>query len=571
MGAEGGIEDFILNKVLQSKLYWDSIQSEEIRLQIIEGAIKNLKSAIPGAKHALEVQKHNLEAFLAMRTRISDMESVFSSQIEDEETSRKLCENLQYILSKQTKVWVKLTDTLIIFAQNRLSEIDQTCRRLEAELRSWTFSRNVHQKSLTQSRSVLKEIQRELYTAKRTLQKVPVEVWIAIFRWRTQGDLYEFYTTHNTRPFQPTAMILSAVCHSWRDIIAQEPDLWRHIAIHPCASWSDNKIELLKFSLDMAKRQKVLISNISQSLFWNRQTYYKEQGKLVVPVRVDSSIVSGSYDITIVTDADDHNTMSTRAGGLPFRDPRSLTLVNRLGYQHGYFFSYIPSSKNVISLEVVDPTPRNLNSLQLTSRFPNLTQFSLQVDRFPKDMTDLNILLPPGLQTLCVRHSGQSYFRTVANVHLPHLNTLEITPPIASLFESIDAPSLQQLNLCGPQSIAILIPIPPADGSKIRLQSVKQLEFHNWLDPILIRGLKTCDAVNTLRDWSAQMPQVRRLKFLDSYVDGNGLLDLLWSLKHENVLAGAGLEEITLDCCTGITRYECEELKELVGKVNVFG
>ncbi|KAG8848323.1 hypothetical protein FRB91_010935 [Serendipita sp. 411] len=499
MGAEGGIEDFILNKELQSKLYWDSIQSEEIRLQIIEGAIKNLKSAIPGAKHALEVQKQNLEAFSAMRTRISNMDSVFSSQIEDEKTSRKLCENLQYILSKQTKVWVKLTDTLIIFAQNRLSEIDQTSRRLEAELRSWTFSRDVHKNSLTQSRSVLKEIQRELYIAKGTPQKVPVEVWIAIFQWRTQGDLYEFYITHNNRPFQPAAMVLSAVCRSWRDIITNEPDLWRHIAIHPGASWPNHKIELLKFSLEMAKRQKVLILNISQPLFRNRQTYHDQRGRPVVMVPVsDSNVVSGSYDITIVTNTDDHNTMSTRVGGLPFRDPRKLTLVNRPGYRHGYFLSYITSFENVTSLEVVDPTPHNLNSLQFTSRFPNLTQFSLQVDKFPNNYTDLNILLSPSLQKLCVRHSGQSYFHSVANVHLPHLSTLEITPPIASLFDSIDAPSLQQLTLCGPKSIAILIPTPPADGSKIHLQSVKQLEFHNWLDPIHVKGLTACDAVNTL-------------------------------------------------------------------------
>ncbi|KAG8821498.1 hypothetical protein FRC19_007709 [Serendipita sp. 401] len=566
MGAESGIEEFILEKELQLRIYHNSTQNEERRLQNIEAAIENLENALPGVRHALEIQKQNLEVFSAMRARISSMDSVFSSPLKDEKTSMKLCENLQYILSKQTRVWVRLTDTLVKFSQNRLSEIDQTSRRLEAELRSWTFSRDVHQESLTRSRDMLKEIQKELYIAKGTFQKIPAEVWVDIFWWRTQRDLDEFYTTHNRRPFQPAAMILSAVCRSWRDIITQESDLWRHIAVHPCASWSNNKIELFEFSLGMARRQKTLISNLSQSLMWNNNSYYYGyRGQLR---SIDANIIIGDYAITLVTSEDDTTTMS-RINSLPFCNPSKLTLVNRSGSQYGHLFSYIQSFTTVKSLEVVDPTPCSFDSWQLSSRFPNLTQLSIEAEVYEYTFNP-HLSFVPTLQTLRIRHSGQNHFPTMQNaVRLPHLTTLEVTPPSTSLFQVADAQYLQQLILCGPKRTATVAPTSPAGNSKIRLQPVRYLEFRSWLPPGLISGVRSCDVVATFLDWVKQMPQVRKLKFVDSHVDGRRLLNLLRSWRVLEDSTGPQQWEITFDCCTGITRYECDELKRLVEKINV--
>ncbi|KAG8848322.1 hypothetical protein FRB91_010934 [Serendipita sp. 411] len=567
-GAESGIKEFILAKERELNLYREDIENGEKRLDTVQKAIENLEIALPEAKRVLEIQKENVEAILKISVTISNPNATFSSPLKDEESSKVLSEDLLIALAAQAEAGASIVKPMIKFSQDAVTDISRMRHKMEVELRSWRFSRNIHRKSLDRSRRALKAGQRELDIAKQTFSKVPVEVWIDIFRWRAQGDLDEFYTKHSTRPFQPTAMVLSAVCRLWRNIIAEEPDLWRHIAMHPCASWSSNKLELLKFSLDKATRQKSLAVNISQSLIWgNAGNYHYNQTSC--PSLVDSNIVSGSYDITIVTSVDDSFTMA-RVNQLPFSHPSKLTLVNRPGHRHGNFFSHIPSFRSVRSLEVVDPDPYSLDSLQLSTRFPTLTKLFLEANVFSSTFNP-SLLFPSTLQELRVRHSGQGHFPAMqSDVSLPYLAILEITPPTTSIFQTVKVRSLQQLILCGPKRTATVAPNSPPNESKLRLGSVVHLEFRSWLDPTLIAGVTACDAVNILRSWGTQMPLVRRLKFVDCYVDGKELLDVLKSWRNGDGPKGPVPWEITLDCCTGITRSQCEDLWEMVEKFNTF-
>ncbi|KAG8758333.1 hypothetical protein FRC14_000234 [Serendipita sp. 396] len=566
--AEHGIKEFISDKERQLKIYQQDIEKNEYKLRNSEKAIENLERALPLARRAAEIQKQNLEIFSAMRARISGLKITFDTPLKEERTSRRLCENLQSTLAKHTNVYARLTNALANFAQNRVNEIAHATRQLEEDLHSWRFSKNIHQESLVHSRNALKEAQSDLSIAKRTFSRVPAEVWVDIFRWRAQGDLDEFYATHTARPFQPTVMVLFRVCRLWRDIMRREPDLWCYIAVHPCPSWSNNKIELLNFSLGMARGRKLLVSNLSQSLLWNSRPSFL-QSSLDPSSPVDSSVISGSYEVTLVTSANDYSIRS-RINGLPFRNPHKLTLVHRpTGPLNRYLFSSLASFISVDSLEVVGPTLYSLDSLQIKNRFPNLTQLSLESDTLSYSFGPL--LLPSTLQVLRIRHSGESQLPSVqGSICLPRLGVLGVTPPAASLFQAVDACRVQQLVLYGPRRTATVAPTSPAGNSKIRLQPVRYLEFRSWLPPGWISGVRSCDVVVTFLDWVKQMPQVRKLKFVDSHVDGRRLLNLLRSWRVLEDSTGPQQWEITLDCCTGITRYECDELKGLVKKINVF-
>ncbi|KAG8811376.1 hypothetical protein FRC17_002503 [Serendipita sp. 399] len=581
VGGERGIKDLILTKELQLKIYQSSIKREEEELIKSEKSVKNLEKALPEAKRALDIHKQNLEALYMMRERTSNLFMALNFPLEEDTSSKGLCQSLQSILAKQTDVGVRITDLFVKFARNRLNELSHLTRRLEAELQSWRFSRGVHQKSLASSRSALKEVQNDLFSAKRILWRVPADVWVDIFRWRVQGDLDEFYTTPSTRPFQPTVMVLSKVCHLWREIINQEPNLWSYIAVHPTASWSHNKAELLKFSLDTAKRQKILISNLSQSLKWD-DTQSTAKGKSIrtksaamhsLSEHTDSvkpDDISENYEITLVASRDDVSTMS-RATALPFRNPSKLTLVNQLTNQStlrcGRLFSFITSFANVASIEIIDPSPQSLDSLLLLSRFPNLTQLSLEVESFPYPFNP-QLLFPSTLQVLHIRHTGVDKFPTVqSEILLPHLRILGITPPTKSIFEGVKAHSIQQLTLYGPKGTAL---VPPPWNSKIRLQSVRILEFLDWARPRSVKGRTGCEVVDAFCGWFPQMPEVTSLKFVDSHVDGERLLNQLKGWRDSNAPHIQKLKEITLDSCSGITRSECEELKGLVGRVKVF-
>ncbi|KAG8811217.1 hypothetical protein FRC17_002572 [Serendipita sp. 399] len=581
VGGERGIKELILTKELQLKIYQSSIKREEEELRKSEKSVKNLEKALPEAKRALDIHKQNLEALCMMRERTSNLGIALSFPLEEDTSSKGLCQSLQSILAKQTDVGVRITDSFVKFARNRLNELSHLTRRLEAELQSWRFSRDVHQKSLASSRGALEGIQNDLFIAKRTLWKVPPDVWVDIFRWRIQGDLDEFYTTPSTRPFQPTVMILSKVCRLWREIINQEPDLWSYIAVHPYATWSQNKTELLKFSLGAAKRQKLLICNLSQSLKWDsmqstaRGSLIRRKSATLHPsteqaCAVGSDDISGSYEIILVAASDDSPTMS-RATTLPFQNPHKLTLVNQLTSQStfrcGRFLSLITPFSNVSSIEIIDPSPQSLDSLVLLSRFPNLIQLSLEVESFTYTFNP-QLLFPSTLQVLRIRHTGVDNFPTLqSDVLLPHLRVLGITPLTKAIFEGVKAHSVQQLTLYGPKGTAL---VPPPWNSKIRLQLVRILEFLDWARPRSVKGQAGCEVVDAFCGWFPQMPEVTSLKFVDSYVDGERLLNHLKGWRDSNAPHIQKLKEITLDCCSGITRSECEELKGSQFEANAF-
>ncbi|KAG8786860.1 hypothetical protein FRC15_010512 [Serendipita sp. 397] len=562
--AANGIKEFIRAKERQLKIYQEDIEKEEKRLVSAEKAIESLENALPVAKRALEIQQQKLEALSKICSSIESPSSPFVALPSGEESSRGLCMALQFTLAQQTRISASIANPLITLTKNGVAEITQTTRKLEAELSLWCFSRDIHRKSLDRTKGALKELQIDLYTAKRTVRKIPTELWVQVFRWRTQGELDGFISSHTPRPFQPPAILLSKVCRQWRDIVTQEPDLWCYIAMHPCASWFNSKVGLFKYSLDMAKRRRVLISDLCRSP--NAYSYYP-----TFPWPVDASMITGGYEMMLVTSNDSSSTMS-RVNTLPFKNPDKLTLVNRPGLRQGYFFTYIASFTSVKSLVIVDPTPYSLDSLQLAAnQFPNLVHLSLEAETLSHTFQP-HLLLASTLQTLQIRHSGQGPFPAVqTSIRLPQLTTLGVTPPLTSLFQAVNVHSLQQLTLYGPKGTATIAPTPPPNGSQLHLGTVVRLEFRYWLNPTLITGLIACGAVNTLRDWGRQMPRVKTLKFVASHVDGKGLLELL-----KNWRSGVGspiwpgLSEITIDCCTGLTRSDCESLKGFVEKVNVF-
>ncbi|KAG8830997.1 hypothetical protein FRC17_003917 [Serendipita sp. 399] len=381
LGGEEVINKFIRTREKQVKNYEELIKNEEVDLQQSEEAIENLETALTVARRALEFQKQNLEGLLAIQARFSSIEISLNSPQKGEKSPSELHEALKATLVEQTKGGASILDPLVKLVREKNDQITQTTRGLATELSSWRFSRDLHKRSLEHSKNALNEIRNDLHLAKRTSRRIPAEVWVGIFRITAQEDLDEFCTVQNARPFQPTVAIFSKVCRLWRDIVMQEPDLWRHIAAHPCEQWSNNKLELFKFSLMVSQGRKVLLSNLPQTLVWaNGQTYYDPNLRAnQYPTAVNGDSIEGEYDTIIVTGYDQRSHMK-RISTFPFKGPKKLTLVIQSGSRYGYSFTYIPQYTSLRSLEVIDPTP--LDTLEISNRFPNLTHLSLKAENF---------------------------------------------------------------------------------------------------------------------------------------------------------------------------------------------
>ncbi|KAG8830999.1 hypothetical protein FRC17_003919 [Serendipita sp. 399] len=564
--GENRINEFIVTMQQHVKNYEATITKEEELLNQSEKAIQSLEKGLAFAKNTLESQQQNLLALIAVQTHISTKESSSDWRSSDEEIGGRLCQLIEATLAEQTKDGASMIGALVKLFRDKRNKIIQTTQRLEAELTSWHLSRNLYNRSLDRSRGILQGINSDLAVARRVYWRVPIEIWIWVFRLRARGDIDEFYTVQNERPFQPTAAILSQVCRLWHKIVMQEPDLWCHIAAHPCEQWPNGKLELFRSSLEKAKGRRILICNVSQTAIWAKgQNYYDQILRAhQYPTTVSTEILEGDYDVVLVA-GNDYSSYMTRIPTFPFKGPEKLTLVNRPGSRQGHFFTYIPHYATVKSLEVVDPTPYSFDTLQISSRFPNLIELSLEAERFIYQFDSQSF--PTTLKSLRIRHSGQENLPAVSGVaSLPNLTILDVTPPATSLFQTINTPFLHQLLLQGPSRTATVAPYPP-HNSRIFLQRVKHFEFYNWLNPNHITRFVNCDAVSTLREWISQMPKVTRLKFVDSHVDGASLIE---AVRSWNDSGTPKVRELTLDRCTGITRQECEDLLELVEKVKVF-
>lgn len=95
------------------------------------------------------------------------------------------------------------------------------------------------------------------------------------------------------------------------------------------------------------------------------------------------------------------------------------------------------------------------------------------------------------------------------------------------------------------------------------------LQFEEWRRPREDEG--SLGVISFFRELVVSAHHLQSIKFSRSWIDGEGLLTILDS-GSQAVDPGslAKLQVITLDRTTGITRDECDLLKGLVKKLNIF-
>ncbi|KIM21898.1 hypothetical protein M408DRAFT_333207 [Serendipita vermifera MAFF 305830] len=67
---------------------------------------------------------------------------------------------------------------------------------------------------------------------------------------------------------------------------------------------------------------------------------------------------------------------------------------------------------------------------------------------------------------------------------------------------------------------------------------------------------------------SDKLRSVKVIRCVDSHIDGESLISLVSQLqKTGNNQINSKLSTVVIDCCTGITRVQCEQLAGLVEKL----
>jgi hypothetical protein len=66
------------------------------------------------------------------------------------------------------------------------------------------------------------------------------------------------------------------------------------------------------------------------------------------------------------------------------------------------------------------------------------------------------------------------------------------------------------------------------------------------------------------------MGSIESLGCVDSVINGSELVKFVSGLKDTTKATTSKLEHIVIDCCTGITRDQCDAVTALVGKMEVY-
>ncbi|KIM21891.1 hypothetical protein M408DRAFT_299763 [Serendipita vermifera MAFF 305830] len=66
------------------------------------------------------------------------------------------------------------------------------------------------------------------------------------------------------------------------------------------------------------------------------------------------------------------------------------------------------------------------------------------------------------------------------------------------------------------------------------------------------------------------MRSIVKLKCINSIIDGSSLVCLVKKLTSMEASSTAALETVIIDCCSGVTREDCDAIRRLVKKMKVY-
>ena len=142
-------------------------------------------------------------------------------------------------------------------------------------------------------------------------------------------------------------------------------------------------------------------------------------------------------------------------------------------------------------------------------------------------------------------------------------------PPDTGFVDLLVLQLLYKLIVYGPKrsnvQIISLIQLSNADNFKI----ARTLELQRWP---LFRPKRTqkWDINQPISHIVENMHSIETWRIADSSIDGSKLLEVIQNMKKETSTTGSKLETVMIDCCSGITRNQCEAIGQLVNKIEIY-
>ncbi|KIM28719.1 hypothetical protein M408DRAFT_131809 [Serendipita vermifera MAFF 305830] len=532
-------------------------------------AIAHLEPAIARAKLAIESQKQALNELKNIKTTLNKSNSAANPNWADESSARELCKTTMTLLESQITAGLKRIDEHISLMEENIPLLATALQEVEVEVYHHRLNQDAttqHITSLVNQKKVVEENIKLLRGALNPVKNTPAEIWAKIFAIRTNEDMELYFSNPSNQLISSTALNLSQVCRFWRHIILSEKHLWQNMAIYPDSQWLPSKIELLKHNRSLNPGAPTFVYDMTRAVTWN-QSYDPYRGNYHRSVSIGASEISifDNYSLRLLTHGYDNGAQPLAT--VSFRQPKSLILQIISNIQQGYLATLLGPLSNITSLEVIAKGTYTSTPPQFSTTQPSLAYLRLNLTTFQP--FDIAGYLSPSLQELHIHHNGVNALSfSAASLQLPKLKVLGITPPDMTFTNSLRLPKLARIVLYGPKTLTIARVSLNQFANSEHFKRMRELELRDW--KIFKRGSDDeWSVMNTFEEIVAQMRSISTLHLVDSHIDGTRLFDIIDTLKDTTQAEDSLMSEVVVDCCSGITRDECEAIANMVGKVEV--
>jgi hypothetical protein len=411
------------------------------------------------------------------------------------------------------------------------------------------------------------------------LWKIPLEIWIEIFRYHLDTDMASFLHGKYTRDFPLVPLATpSTVCRHWREIICSEPSFWSTIYLCPSRYIPKEAHQILCDRLQKGREPLLIVSNLFQHVpySWDVLLSNPSERQLNDQSPRNSNLVPNNvtidrlYHVCLVLN-DDGNLASARSHSmLPVGRANTLKVYIQTSMSWAVFPTILEGFRTIEKLDVCAREGTILSLNNLATILPSLRILRLDLRR----MTNLDwaSAINTNLIELHIYYDGNKQIRRLKRgLRLPRLKQLGVTYPSFDFLDSLEAPKLELLQLRGwqynPSSAGYYPTVPTVFQSiaKIQLHS-----FHSTFSSRIVDSVKIMhNAASIFARLVSDMHALQSASFQSCNLDGPLLLNALKKRTGNTDSVLPHLETIIISECGGITRADCEVMQGLVPRVIV--
>jgi hypothetical protein len=465
------------------------ISDEKDQLEICNNAVFNLELALFEGKKIIKTNEDTLASLITIQSRLGEINSMMQKETKNEPTSKYIYADLRNYSEKPIMRMTNVIDEQLAPLRDEVRTLWDKVRQVEMELSGWMSSKRLSEAVIKRLNDNLFDIEKDLKVAKQAFQaiwRVPPDVWAKIFRYAIQQAQDEYLKRNPTdRGLRPPMFNISQVCHRWRDLVHNDPDSWTLVYVAPYSVWCQDEYDLVIKSVQKSSAPITILTNLLQKSRYNYRDnfHYDRSGNRLPCVEPNESTVFDGKDYTLFVIMDDDNPEPMeRLESIPLRHASSLVFYGRNCFQYGYLSHHVSNFPNVKSFSIINEGSPYLPNEAISSFFPRLREFTLQVKAFPSNF-HLRGYLSTTLYELRLYDNGRGALPILSSeVELPHLRLLEITSPGAYLLDRLTARALRSLTLSGPREYRGLQLSYSNKAIEIYSRLV-HLRFQDWKHP----------------------------------------------------------------------------------------